>query len=254
MHLFDLTGRVAIVTGGNGGIGFGMARGLAEAGASIAVGARNEAKAAIAVRDLAALGVEATFVAVDVKDPDSCHAMVRTVMRKFGRVNILINAAGITYRKRPEVLSVSEWHEVLDVNLSGSFYCAQAAYPEMQRAGGGKIMNIGSVFSTFGAPFTAAYGASKGGLVQMSKALAMAWAKDNIQVNVVLPGWIHTDLTASARAQVEGLEERVLARTAAGRWGVPDDFAGIAIFLASSASAFITGAAIPVDGGYSAYG
>jgi 2-deoxy-D-gluconate 3-dehydrogenase len=121
----------------------------------------------------------------------------------------------------------------------------------MVRAGGGKIINIGSMMSLFGAPYAAPYASSKGGIVQMTRSLATAWAKDNIQVNAVLPGWIDTDLTRGARAQVEGLHERVLARTPAQRWGEPDDFTGIAVFLAAPASDFVTGAAIPVDGGYS---
>ena len=132
--------------------------------------------------------------------------------------------------------------------------CCQAAYPAMVRAGGGKIINIGSMMSIFGASFTAPYAASKGGMVQLTKALATAWAKDNIQVNAVLPGWIDTDLTRQARQQVAGLHERVLARTPAGRWGTPDDHAGLAVFLASPASDFVTGTAIPVDGGYSVQG
>jgi len=138
--------------------------------------------------------------------------------------------------------------------LTSAFMCVQAAYPEMKKAGGGKIINIGSMMSIFGASFTSAYAASKGGIVQFTRALATAWAKDNIQVNAVLPGWIDTELTRDARQQVAGLHERVLARTPAGRWGVPEDLAGIAVFLASPASDFITGAAIPVDGGFSAMG
>jgi 2-deoxy-D-gluconate 3-dehydrogenase len=124
----------------------------------------------------------------------------------------------------------------------------------MRRAGGGKILNIGSMFALFGSGYAAAYAASKGGLVQLTKSLAVAWAADNIQVNAVLPGWIDTELTRDARQQVAGLHERVLSRTPAGRWGLPDDLAGIAIFLASPAADFITGAAIPVDGGFSASG
>jgi 2-deoxy-D-gluconate 3-dehydrogenase len=143
---------------------------------------------------------------------------------------------------------------VIDTNLSSAFLCCQAAYPAMLRAGGGKIVNIGSMMSIFGAPFTAAYAASKGGLVQLTRALATAWAKDNIQVNAVLPGWIDTDLTRRAREQVPGLHDRVVARTPAARWGTPDDLAGIAVFLASPASDFITGTAIPIDGGYSVQG
>jgi 2-dehydro-3-deoxy-D-gluconate 5-dehydrogenase len=143
---------------------------------------------------------------------------------------------------------------VLDTNLTSAFVAAQAAYPYMKRAGGGKIINTGSMMSLFGASFAAPYGASKGGIVQLTKSLAAAWAGDHIQVNAVLPGWIDTALTRRAREEVPGLHERVLARTPAGRWGSPEDLGGIAVFLASSASDFITGTAIPVDGGYSALG
>lgn len=139
----------------------------------------------------------------------------------------------------------------MDVNLTSAFLCARAAYPLMKKAGAGKIINIGSILSIFGAPYAPAYCASKGGIVQFTKSLATAWAKDGIQANAVLPGWIDTELTVGARSQVAGLNERVLARTPAGRWGVPQDLAGIAVFLASAASDFVTGAAIPVDGGYS---
>jgi 2-deoxy-D-gluconate 3-dehydrogenase len=134
------------------------------------------------------------------------------------------------------------------------FVLCQACHAPMKRQGGGKIINIGSMMSIFGGAYAAPYSTSKGGLVQLTKSLATAWAKDNIQVNAVLPGWIDTELTRDARHEVDGLHERVLARTPAGRWGVPEDLAGIAVFLASRASDFITGAAIPVDGGFSASG
>jgi 2-deoxy-D-gluconate 3-dehydrogenase len=140
---------------------------------------------------------------------------------------------------------------VLDTNLSSAFFCSQVAYPEMVKRGGGKMINIGSMMSLFGAPYATAYAASKGGIVQMTRAMATAWAKDNIQVNAVLPGWIDTDLTRGARRQVEGLHASVEKRTPGGRWGTPDDMAGIAAFLASPASDFVTGAAVPVDGGFS---
>jgi 2-deoxy-D-gluconate 3-dehydrogenase len=142
----------------------------------------------------------------------------------------------------------------MNTNLTSAFLCSQAAYPHMLRAGGGKIINIGSMMSIFGMPFATAYAASKGGIVQMTRAMATAWAKDNIQVNTILPGWIDTDLTRSARQQIPDLHEKVLARTPAHRWGTPDDFTGIAVFLGSPASNFITGVAIPVDGGYSIQG
>ena len=249
---FDLRGKVAIVTGGNGGIGLGMARGLANAGALVAVAARNKEKSSSATRELRALGTEAIALDVDVADEASVSAMVGETVAHWGRLDILVNNAGINIRKPADELSLDEWRKVLDTNLTSAFLCARAAYPEMKRGGAGKIVNVGSILSIFGASFAPVYGASKGGVVQLTKSLAVAWAKDNIQVNAVLPGWIDTDLTKRGRREVPGLEERVLARTPAGRWGNIDDLAGIAVFLASAASDFLTGAAIPLDGGYSA--
>ena len=250
--LFDLRGKVAIVTGGNGGIGLGMARGLANAGARVAVAARNKEKSNGAAHELRALGTDAFAVDVDVADEDSVNAMVGETVARWGRLDILVNNAGINIRKPAHELALDEWRKVLDTNLTSAFLCARSAYPEMKRAGGGKIINVGSILSIFGASFAPVYGASKGGIVQLTKSLAVAWAKENIQVNAVLPGWIDTDLTKRARKEVSGLEERVLARTPAGRWGNIDDLAGIAVFLSSAASDFMTGAAIPLDGGYSA--
>jgi 2-deoxy-D-gluconate 3-dehydrogenase len=254
MKLFDLVGKVAIVTGGNGGIGLGMARGLAQAGAAVAVAGRQAGKSAAAVKELGALGAQAIAVVVDVRSETSCREMIARTVDRFGRLDILVNNAGTNIRKRPEEYSLEEYNIVLETNLTSAFLCSQAAYPHMVRAGGGKVINIGSMMSIFGAAFTAPYAASKGGIVQMTKAMATAWAKDNIQVNAVLPGWIDTDLTRKAREQVQGLHDRVVARTPAGRWGTPEDHAGIAVFLASSASDFVTGTAIPVDGGYSVQG
>ena len=252
MHLFDLSGRVAVVTGGNGGIGFAMAKGMAGAGAAIVVAGRNEAKNAAAVADLEGLGIEAMAHVIDITDEAACHGMVAATRARFGRLDILVNNAGISIRGQPQDLALAEWRAVIDTNLTAAFVCCQAAYPAMIEAGSGKIVNIGSMMSLFGAPFATPYASSKGGIVQMTKALATAWAKDNIQVNAVLPGWIDTELTINARREVEGLHQRVLDRTPAGRWGVPDDHAGIAVFLAAPASNFVTGATIAVDGGYSA--
>jgi 2-deoxy-D-gluconate 3-dehydrogenase len=177
--------------------------------------------------------------------------MVDATVERFGRLDILVNNAGINLRKQPQDYSIDEWKLLIDTNLSSAWMCCQAAYPAMVKAGGGKIINIGSMTSIFGAPFAAPYSATKGGIVQLAKALATSWAKDNIQVNAVLPGWVDTDLTRQSRKDVPGLNERVLGRTPAGRWGLPEDFAGIAVFLASRAADFITGAEIVVDGGYS---
>ena len=249
--MFDLKGRVALVTGGNGGIGLGMARGLAEAGAAIGIAGRNQAKSEVAAAELAKLGVKTAVLTADVTDEAQCRRMVDDTVARLGRLDILVNNAGINIRKAPQDLSTAEWKEVVDTNLTSAFTCSQAVYPVMKGAGGGKIINIGSMLSIFGAGFAAAYGASKGGIVQLTKALASGWAKDNIQVNAVLPGWIDTDLTRGAREQIKGLNTMVLMRTPAGRWGQPPDLAGVAVFLAAPASDFITGAAIPVDGGYS---
>jgi 2-deoxy-D-gluconate 3-dehydrogenase len=251
VDLFDLKGRVAVVTGGNGGIGLGMARGLARAGAAVVVAARDREKSKQAVAEL---GAEAVAVPVDVAQEQSIKDLVATVLDRFGRLDILINNAGINIRKPPQDLTLEEWRQVLDTNLTSAFLASREVYPVMARQGGGKIINIGSMMSIFGAAFVTAYGPSKGGIVQLTRVCATAWARDNIQVNAVLPGWIDTDLTTRARQEVQGLHERVLARTPAGRWGVIDDMSGIAVFLASPASDFVTGTAIPVDGGYSIQG
>jgi 2-deoxy-D-gluconate 3-dehydrogenase len=250
MKLFDLTGKVAIVTGGNGGIGLGMARGLAQAGATIVVAARNAQKSATAVAELKGFGAESAFLPVDVEKEPSCRALVAVAVERFGRLDILVNNAGTAIRRRPEDLSLEEWTHVIDTNLTGAFLCAQAAYPEMKKVGGGKIINVASGMAFFAAPFAVAYCSSKGGMVQLGRALATAWAADNIQVNNVLPGWTETEFTEAPRSNMAGFTERVIARTPAGRWGAPDDFAGIAVFLASSASNFITGGCFAVDGGY----
>ena len=252
--LFDLTGKVAIVTGGNGGIGLGMARGLAEAGAAIAIVARNEAKSNAAVAELRQHGVKAISVVTDVTDKAAVAVMVERVKRELGRIDILVNNAGINIRKPPHVLDIEEWEKVIHTNLTSAFLCSQAVYPAMKAAGGGKIINIGSMMSIFGASFAPAYAATKGGIVQFTRSCACAWAADNIQANAILPGWIDTDLTKGARQQIDGLHDKVLARTPAARWGEIDDFAGIAVFLSSAASDFVTGTAIPVDGGFSVMG
>ncbi|MDH4180871.1 MAG: glucose 1-dehydrogenase [Betaproteobacteria bacterium] len=250
-NLFDLRGRVALVTGGNGGIGLGMARGLARAGAGVVVAARNAEKSRAAVEELRSLGADALAIGVDVTDEPSVSAMVGEAAAWRGRIDILVNNAGINIRKPAHDLSLDEWRRVLDTNLTGAFLCSRAVHPHMKAAGAGKIVNIGSMLSIFGAAFGPVYGASKGGIVQLTKSLAVTWAADNIQVNAVLPGWVDTDLTRRGREEIPGLDAKVLAGTPAGRWGRIDDFAGIAVFLAGAASDFLTGAAIPLDGGYS---
>jgi 2-deoxy-D-gluconate 3-dehydrogenase len=252
MDLFDLRDKVAMVTGGNGGLGRGMAQGLAAAGANIVIAARNAAKTAetaTALREQ--YGVNVLEVQANVCDTSDVQAMVSQTIRTFGKVDILVNNAGINIRKPPDELAAAEWQSIIETNLSSTFLCSQAVYEPMKRAGGGKIINNGSMFSIFGGSHVLAYAASKGGVVQLTKSLAVAWAKDNIQVNVILPGWLYTDLTRGAIQQLPELHERVLQRTPQGRWGEPEDLAGTAVFLASKASDFVTGVALAVDGGYS---
>jgi 2-dehydro-3-deoxy-D-gluconate 5-dehydrogenase len=252
--MFDLKGRVGLVTGGNGGIGLGLARGLAKAGAAVMVAGRNADKNAAAVAELRALGAEADAVIVDVTDEASVNAMVAATAKRFGRLDILVNNAGINIRNKPEVYELADWHKVIATNLTSAMLASKAAFPHLKSAGHGRVINNGSMLSIFGLPFHAAYGASKGGVVQMTKSMAVAWGPDGITVNCLLPGWIDTDLTRKARADMAGLNDNVMARTPKGRWGDPADFEGIAAFLGSDASAFITGVAIPVDGGFSVNG
>ncbi|MBM3396739.1 MAG: glucose 1-dehydrogenase [Betaproteobacteria bacterium] len=248
---FDLSDRVAVVTGGNGGIGLGMATGLAQAGATVMVCGRNPDKNRAAVAELKKLGARAESSIADVTSEADCKRLVEETVNRFGRLDVLVNNAGINIRKAPQDYSLEEWRQVIDTNLTSAFLCSKAAYGALRTGGRGKVINIGSMTSIFGASFAAPYSATKGGIVQLTRALATAWARDNIQVNAVLPGWIDTDLTVQSRVQVKGLNENVLSRTPAGRWGLPVDFAGIAVFLAAPASDFITGTAIPVDGGFS---
>lgn len=248
--MFDLTGKVALVTGGNGGIGLAMAQALAQAGALVVVTGRNAAKSQQAVDGMHKQGLQAHALQADVTDEAAVARLMQDVEARHGRLDILVNNAGTSIRKPAHEMSLDEWRHVIDANLTSTFLCCREAHRLLARQGG-KVINIGSMLSIFGAPYAPSYGASKGGVVQFTRSIATAWAADRIQANAVLPGWIDTDLTKAARQQVPGLHDRVIARTPAGRWGMPADLGGVAVFLASPASDFITGAAIPVDGGYS---
>ena len=260
-ELFGLAGKVAIVTGGNRGIGKGIARGLAGAGANIVIGdikieLEHEAGAADAVTEIQRdFGVEALGLKVDVRREADNIEMVRRTLDRFGRIDILVCNAGMGGGGiLPQDMAVAKWDEILETNLRSFFIAAKAVYPAMKEEGGGKIISIGSMTSIFGVGAFSAYGASKGGVLQLTRSLAVAWARDNIQVNCILPGWINTGLSEAAKRNNPDLEKRVMARTPAGRWGETVDLVGCALFLASKASDFITGAAIPVDGGYAAQG
>lgn len=250
--LFSLEGKVAIVTGGNGGIGKAIARGLASRGASIVIAARNESKTAEAAREIKEeSGVPVLAVQIDLLQEAQITPMVTKILDTFGEINILVNNAGINIRKMPQELTTPEWDAVINTNLRSPFWCSQAIYPALKAAGGGKIINIGSMMSLFGGVLMAPYGASKGGIVQLTRSLAVAWAPDNIQVNAILPGWFKTEIGRQWRESDPNIEHRITSRTPAGRWGEIHELAGASIFLASPASDFVTGIALPVDGGYS---
>lgn len=246
--MFDLTGRVALITGGNGGIGLGMARGLAGAGATVAIVGRDAAKNA---RAAAELGAGCITISADVTEPDRADAVVAEVVEKTGRLDILVNNAGTNIRATPDVITDEQWATVMDTNLTSAVRMSRAAYPHLVASTHGRVVSTGSMMSQFAIEFSPAYGASKGGIVQYTRNLAVAWGQHGITANALLPGWVETDLT---RPNKSTLNEKVMPRTPLKRWGSPDDFAGIAVFLASDASSFLTGAAIPVDGGFSIQG
>ena len=249
--MFDLTGRVALVTGGNGGIGLGLAKGLAAAGARVAIAGRNAEKNAAA---LAELGGEAIALQSDMTDPAAPAQLVADVLARAGRLDILVANAGTNIRKAPDAVTDEDWATVLDTNLTSVMRLCRAAHPALKASGHGRIITIGSMLTLFALPLSPAYGASKGAIVQFTRSLAVAWAQDGITANALLPGWIDTEMTRSGRAMLPKLNENVLARSPMGRWGRPEDFSGIVAFLASDAAAFINGTAIPVDGGFSIQG
>ncbi|MCA9844709.1 MAG: glucose 1-dehydrogenase [Dehalococcoidia bacterium] len=249
MDDFDLAGSVAIVTGGNGGIGRGIALGLAKAGADVALAARNEAKLAETKAEIEALGRACLAVSCDVTKRADIETTIERTREALGVPTILVNNAGIGRAGRPEDLAESDWDAVLDVNLKACFVFAQAMFPSMKEAGHGKVINIGSEYSLFGSPRVVSYSASKGGVIQLTKSLAVAWAPENIQVNCIIPGWIWTDMTVGIKDR-QDFYDHIIGRTPAGRFGEPEELGGAAVFLASKASDFVTGVSIPVDGGF----
>ena len=190
----------------------------------------------------------------DLAEPGSAARVVDEVVARAGGLAILVNNAGTNIRRLPQDVSDEDWYAVMDANLTSAMRMSRAAYPHLKASGHGRVISIGSMMSIFGLPLSPAYGASKGGIVQYTRSLAVAWGPDAITANAILPGWIETELTAGAKRDMPDLNDRVLARTPQKRWGLPGDFAGIAVFLASDAAAFVTGTAIPVDGGLSVHG
>lgn len=248
---FDLTGKVAIVTGGNGGLGLGIARGMANAGAAVALVGRNQDKLDAAYENLKGIGPKILRVQADVSKEDDVKRMVKETVAALGRVDILFNNAAISYAHSASHMPLEEWNNFLAIDLTSVFLCCQAVYPEMLKVGGGKIINIGSAITKqMGHPKLIAYAASKGGMDHMTQSLAVAWGPDNIQVNCVLPGLVDSEMMPCEGPNVQSRVVSYAVRNSpVRRYGIPDDFQGISIFLASPLSSFITGALIVADGG-----
>jgi NAD(P)-dependent dehydrogenase (short-subunit alcohol dehydrogenase family) len=251
--MFDLSGKVAVVTGGNGGIGLGLARGVAKAGASVSIWARNQAKCEAAQKELESLGVEVQSVACDVAQEDSVAAAVATTLDRFGRIDICFANAGFGHGADPLKLEMDDWRRLMATNLDGVFLTMREVAKHMvERGGGGKLVAISSITEIFGAPIQPHYAASKAGLGGLVRSLAVRFGRNDIQVNLIQPGWIVTDATDPARGH-EKLSKTIMKRTPAYRWGETSDLEGIAVYLASDASRFHTGDSIRVDGGYSIF-
>jgi|SRR5580704_8435008 2-deoxy-D-gluconate 3-dehydrogenase len=251
--LFDLSGRVAAVTGGNRGIGRAMALGLARAGASVAVLSRNPGQNQSVLDELKAIGKPALVVPLDVTDRAALPGALAEVERALGGIDILVNNAGIV-ALRGGVLNESAhaWDTTIETHLNATFLLSQLVAKSMvKRKSGGKIINLASMYSIFGSGLVPSYSAAKGAIVQLTKSLAIELAPHNIQVNAIAPGWIETDMTAAVRNSP--MNDEILARTPARRWGKADDIIGATVFLASHGADFITGTTLPVDGGYSVY-
>lgn len=262
-QLFDLTGRVAIVTGGSIGLGRQMAEGLAEMGANVVLCARKEERCREAAEELRQLGVEARALGCNVKNPDSIQEMVNATLSQFGRIDVLINNAGISWGAAVEEMRLEDWNKVIETNLTGTFLCAQAVGKvmiEQSRNGNskggysnGKIINIASVAGLGGAPAelpAIGYHASKGGVISFTKDLACKWAAHNIQVNAIAPGWFPTHMSNRI---LERHEELFLSHIPLRRFGNEHDLKGAAVFLASAASNYVSGHVLVVDGGQSAW-
>ena len=251
--LFDLTGRVALVTGGNGGIGRGIAIGLAEAGAAVAVFGRNDDKNARVLDELKAIGCPSLAMNVDVTVRDGLEPAFQRVERELGEVDILVNNAGHANLSGGVLLeTAADWDRVIESQLNAVFLLSKLGAAAMAARRRGKIINVGSMYSYFGSGLIPSYSAAKGAVIQLTKSMAIELAPHNVQVNAIAPGWIETDMTAPVRTPaMTAMNAEILARTPAGRWGQPDEIAGTAVYLASHASDFVTGATIRVDGGYS---
>jgi len=249
---FDLAGRVAVVTGGNGGIGRGIALGFAEAGAAVAILGRNEEKTARVLAELKSTGVPSMAIVVDVTERAALEPAFRRIEAELGPVDILVNNAGIVSLSGGILQETPEsWDGVIETQLNAVFLLSKIAAGSMAKRKRGKIINIGSMYSYFGSGLIPSYSAAKGAIIQLTKSMAIELAPHGIQVNALAPGWIETDMTAPVRCEeMKAMNDEIVTRTPAGRWGLPQEVAGPAIFLASAASDFVTGETIRVDGGY----
>jgi gluconate 5-dehydrogenase len=249
--LFDLSGRTALVTGSSGGLGLTIARGLAQAGASVVLNGRNQEKLERATESLTAAGLPAWDCAFDVADASQIRGGVERILDRAGRINVLVNNAGITRRGQLVELDVADWDAVIGTNLTAPFLVAREVAKNMIRQNGGKIINICSLMSQLARPTTGAYAAAKGGLQMLTRAMATEWAQHNIQANGIAPGYFITEMTQKLADDPE-FDTWIKSRTPAGRWGLPEELMGAAVFLASPASSFISGQVIFVDGGLTA--
>jgi 2-dehydro-3-deoxy-D-gluconate 5-dehydrogenase len=249
---FSLAGRVALVTGGNRGIGRGIALGFAQAGAAVAILGRNPDKNAEVLAELKAAGARALALAVDVTERAALEPAFRRVEAELGPIDVLVNNAGIANVTGGILQETTEsWDAVMESQLNSVFLLSKLAAASMATRRRGKIINLASMYSYFGAGLVPSYSAAKGAIVQLTKSMAIELAPYGIQVNAIAPGWIETDMTAVIRTEpLQAMNDEILLRTPAGRWGQSDEMAGPAIFLASSASDFVTGETIRVDGGY----
>jgi NAD(P)-dependent dehydrogenase (short-subunit alcohol dehydrogenase family) len=249
--LFDLTGRVAIVTGSSRGLGLEMATGLAEAGARLMLCARREEWLTPALADLRGRGFTVEGMTCDVAKPDDVQAVVDKTLQAFGRLDILVNNAGVTWAAPPADMPFDKWQKVIDVNLTGTFLFSQAAGREMLKAGYGCIINVASIaglVASVNGPHYAAYAASKAGLMGLTRELAASWGRQGIRVNAIAPGYFHSRLADGAITMVE---PELKATSPMGRVGADDELKGVVVFLAADASNYMTGQVIVVDGGWS---
>ncbi len=252
MDLFDLRGKVALVTGASRGLGRAMAKGLARAGADLVLCARNQADLATVAQEIMAMGRRAVSVYLDVLDAKSVEKMLERSLQEMGSIDILVNNAGINIRKSVVELAEEEWDKVLDTNLKGYFLVGRAVGRHMMDRGGGKVINVASILGAVGLPNQVAYASSKGGVIQMTKVMALEWAPYHINVNAIAPTYFETPLVAALKNDPERYRF-IVERTPMGRWGQPEELEGIVVFLASKASDFITGQTIFVDGGWTVW-